>query len=125
MAVHTGKSSYDFDRFYGIVVNTLLEQTIVRVARQLSSVRKVSLPHILTLIHVIFWQHIEFGSSADHTKRAEKVRNNQQALMDEMGKKDDDGKNKHDLVVTGPSHDILNNIQSNQAENSSNSSKRI
>ncbi len=45
--------------------------------------------------------------------------------MDEMGKVDDEGKNKHDLVVTGPSHDGLNKIQSNQAVNISNASKRV
>jgi hypothetical protein len=67
------------------------------------------------------WQHIEFGSSADHTQRAEKVRNNQQALKDEMGKIDEEGKHKHDLVMTGPSHDNLNNVL---AENS-NSSKKL
>ena len=93
--------------------------------RQICCKISVSVAYALTFIHVLFWQHIEFGSSADHTQRAEKVRNNQQALMAEMGKTDEDGKSKHDLVVTGPSHDTLKNTQSNQVENSSNSSKRI
>jgi hypothetical protein len=42
--------------------------------------------------------------------------------MDEMGKMDEEGKHKHDLVTTGPSQDILNNVQSKQ-EASKNSSK--
>ncbi len=38
-----------------------------------------------------------------------------------MGKIDEEGKHKHDLVMTGPSHDNLNNVL---AENS-NSSKKL
>ena len=62
-------------------------------------------------------QHIEFSTSADSRHRAEKVRNNQQALMEEMNKVNDDGKNKHNTVMTGPSHDVVNDLAAKLAVN--------